>query len=342
MITQKQLQNLEQQGFLLVENILNPEKDLEPVLDEMASILDGLAAELYSSSQLSSLYTDLPFGKRLTAIIGETGQSHSQHFDCSLPKGRVGATAPMYLGSALFNLITNVTLLDCIQDILGPEIYSNPVQHARLKPPESVVPEKAVGMSVLVGETPWHQDNAVLTQDADDTEMLTVWIPLVDATVENGCLVVIPGSHRPSENGSSPANQPSPSSLVRHCPGPGGAPRIPDSVIEFYLRNDKVVPVPMARGSVLIFHRRLVHASLPNLSGDLRSSLDLRYQPIGQPTGRDVFPGFIVRSSASKENTLRSRDEMERLWKQSQKRMSSEEYMEQPFDRWQSDHPMCA
>ena len=73
-----------------------------------------------------------------------------------------------------------------------------------------------------------------------------------------------------------------------------------------------------------------------------RSSLDLRYQPIGQPTGRDVFPGFIVRSSASKENTLRSRDEMERLWKQSQKRMSSEEYMEQPFDRWQSDHPMCA
>lgn len=81
---------------------------------------------------------------------------------------------PMWLGDAIFRLITNERLLECVQDIIGSEIYSNPVQHVRLKPPERVVPRNPNGMSVLVGETPWHQDNAVLTQDADDTEILTV------------------------------------------------------------------------------------------------------------------------------------------------------------------------
>ena len=37
---------------------------------------------------------------------------------------------------------------------------------------ERVVPKKAVGMSVLVGETPWHQDNAVLTEDAAEIAWL--------------------------------------------------------------------------------------------------------------------------------------------------------------------------
>ena len=192
---------------------------------------------------------------------------------------------------------------------------------------ERVVPKKAVGMSVLVGETPWHQDNAVLTEDADGTEVLTVWIPLVDTTIENGCLIALPGSHRMCKK-----------SIAQHCPRGHGALEIPHSVVQPH--RERVVPIPVQRGGVLIFHRRLMHASLPNLTDDLRSSLDLRYQPIGQPTGRDVFPGFVVRSS--KQKVLENRDEWERLWKETQKRMSASDYKEQPFDRWKSDHPLCA
>ena len=58
--------------------------------------------------------------------------------------------------------------------------------------------------------------------------------------------------------------------------------------------------------------------------------------------GRDVFPGFVVRSSNPDQKKLQSRDDWEKLWKDTQKRMSSEDYVEQPFDRWQSDHPLCA
>jgi len=350
MLSKEQLARLENDGFVVIKNVFNPSCHLDPILEEMTSILDNLARELHQNGQIASLYQDRPFGKRLTRIIAETGQSHSQHFDFSLPKGQVGATAPMYLGQALFRLITNTTLLDCVQDAMGPEIYSNPVQHVRLKPPEAVVPKKVVGMSVLVGETPWHQDNAVLTQDADATNVLTVWIPLVDATIENGCLIVIPGSHRDS-NLSAPQKNDNvgnssittgdsslASTLAQHCPTQGGALRIPDSIIDCY--RDTIVPVPVKRGDILMFHRRLMHASLPNMTDDLRSSLDLRYQPLGQPTGRDVFPGFVVRSSTQK--VLESRDEWERLWKETQKRMSSENYKEQPFDRWKADHPMCA
>lgn len=164
MISKDQRRRLEEDGFVVIENVLDPEKDLDPVLDEFSGVLDRLAKELLRNGQISTSHDDLPFGKRLIQIIEETGESHSQHFDLSLPKGQVGATAaPMWLGDAVLSIITNERLLDCVQDIIGPEIYSNPVQHVRLKPPEILVPKNPKGTSVLVGETPWHQDNAVLT-----------------------------------------------------------------------------------------------------------------------------------------------------------------------------------
>jgi ectoine hydroxylase-related dioxygenase (phytanoyl-CoA dioxygenase family) len=234
----------------------------------------------------------------------------------------------MWLGDALLSIITNERLLDCVQDIIGqPEIYSNPVQHVRLKPPERLVPKNPKGASVLVGETPWHQVNAVLTQDADDADILTVWIPLVDATVENGCLIVVPGSHH--------------GPLALHCPTTGnnnGVLQIPGDLIE----HERVMPVPVSRGSILMFHRKLMHASLPNLSDHLRSSLDLRYQPIGQPTGRGAFPGFVARSRSDPSKELKNREQWESLWNETRERMCAKDYVEEPFDRWRGDHPRCA
>jgi phytanoyl-CoA hydroxylase len=132
MLTKDQLKHLDEEGYLVVENLLDSKNDLDPILEELSQIADQLANDLLAKTEISSSYRDLPFGRRLIRIVEETGQSHSQHFDFSLPKGQVGAHAPMYLGSALFRLITNDVLLDCIQDIIGPEIYSNPVQHTRL------------------------------------------------------------------------------------------------------------------------------------------------------------------------------------------------------------------
>lgn len=106
--------------------------------------------------------------------------------------------------------------------------------------------------------------------------MITVWCAITDATIENGCLQIIPYSHREG--------------IVAHCP------LGPQMVIPPALLNGKPLSVPLKAGSALLLHRRTKHASLPNVTESIRWSFDLRYQPIGQPTGRDELPGMIVRS----------------------------------------------
>ena len=44
-------------------------------------------------------------------------------------------------------------------------------------------------------ETPWHQDVAYW-QPGRDYQALSVWLPLIDTTVESGCMQFIPRSHR--------------------------------------------------------------------------------------------------------------------------------------------------
>jgi len=106
--------------------------------------------------------------------------------------------------------------------------------------------------------------------------MLTVWFPLWDATVKNGCLVVWPDSHREG--------------LLDHCPSQGGL-RITSKLL-----NGKAKSMPMKRGDALLMHKLTVHASHSNHNDTIRWSFDLRYNPIGQPTGHNSFPGFIPRS----------------------------------------------
>jgi len=49
-------------------------------------------------------------------------------------------------------------------------------------------------------------------------------------------------------------------------------------------------------GSALFMHRLTMHSSLRNVSDGVRWIFDLRYQPFGQPTGRDWLPAFVARS----------------------------------------------
>ncbi|MEO7454162.1 MAG: phytanoyl-CoA dioxygenase family protein [Fimbriimonadales bacterium] len=55
--------------------------------------------------------------------------------------------------------------------------------------------DHAIMKPALVGaETPWHQDEAYW-DPAFDYRSFSAWIPLQDATVENGCMWFVPGSH---------------------------------------------------------------------------------------------------------------------------------------------------
>jgi phytanoyl-CoA hydroxylase len=106
---------------------------------------------------------------------------------------------------------------------------------------------------------PWHQDDAYGRVTPSPT--LTLWIALNDATTENGCIHVLPGSHRRG--------------FVPHEQGPHGW---------FCHSNDdpdQGVPVPVRSGSVLVFWSLTVHKSGPNLSDDLRRAYIVQYSKAG-------------------------------------------------------------
>ena len=217
--------------------------------------------------------------------------------------------------------MTSPRLLDAVEDIIGPEIFSNPVQHVRMKLPKQAVSDKFQNSSLMT-KTGWHQDIGVILEEADVSTILTVWIPLSDATLENGCLEVIPGSHR--------------NTLIEHCSTTGGM-RIPDMLLP--ARPSRPLPIPA--GSVNLMNQQTVHGSLDNVTEDqVRLSFDLRYQPIGQPTGRPAFPGFVARSAAHPETELHDPAGWRKLWLDTRERLVQAE--ETRFTRWNAESAVCA
>jgi hypothetical protein len=320
-ISDAQLVLFKEQGYVVAEGLLDPAADLDPIIREYEGVLNNLAEELYARGRIASTYADMPFGPRITRIFGESGSVHSQYFDFSLPQAGVKEDTPFWVGPAVFHTMTNPRLLDAVEAFIGPEIYSNPVQHVRIKPPEHLTPVNPDTGRIQLGITPWHQDNGVVLPEADETAMLTVWFPLTDARIEHGCLCVIPGSHRHG--------------LMHHCPGNWGL-EVPDAVFG----KSEAVPLPMRRGDVLFMQKLTVHSSLPNKSDEIRWSFDLRYNPIGQPTGRGAFPGFVARSKAHPEAELRDPAAWAQLWHEARYTLAHSE--DRPFNRWRKDHPVCA
>lgn len=321
-LSKAQLEQFADEGYLVVENVLDPARDFAPVLDEYSDVLDGIATRLYAEGAITSTYADLPFAERVTEICAESKQVLSQHFDFSLPQKGVQFDTPIYTGPAMFRVLTNSRLLDLVESVIGPEIFSCPVQHTRMKLPKRAVADPANG---LIAKIPWHQDNGVLMPEADESSILTVWMPVTEATVANGCMQVIPRSHGRE--------------LFDHCPGGLGGLAIPDTV----LPPGDPVALPMKPGSVLLMTQSTVHSSLDNVTPDqVRISFDLRFQPTGQPTGRPAFApaGFIARSKAHPESVVRDPAIWQRNWLMVRDRLAASE--DTAFNRWRADAVVCA
>jgi ectoine hydroxylase-related dioxygenase (phytanoyl-CoA dioxygenase family) len=115
----------------------------------------------------------------------------------------------------------------------------------------------------------WHQDDAYYTQKSQSDTRMSIWVPLQDANEDNGCLWVVPGSHRrglqPYENKNY------------------GMCRLSFKEEEMDLSG--AIPLPVRAGSIVLFHALLWHSSKGNSTDNIRRAFIVSYQEATVPTG---------------------------------------------------------
>lgn len=273
-----QHEQFNEQGFVIVRGAL-VDADLLPLINEYSAYIDKRAKELLAAGRISHAHDDESFERRL-ALICEQAESIYSELDI------------MHLrGTAAFDFLRNDKLLDLVESIIGPEITCSPIQHIRPKLPAGLTPR---GEDPHV--VPWHQDAGVTWAEADPFEILTVWIPLTTVNQQNGCLQVLPGTHKVG--------------LRTHETRRG----VGTTIVKSELPNIKPLVLPMAKGDVLLMHKLLPHRSTRNVSDTVRWSVDLRYQKTGTPTGRPFHPHFVVRSRANPDAVLTDYDMWNQMW----------------------------
>ena len=275
-LSAEQVREFREEGVLVAEGILGDD-DLASLIGAYSEWLDRRARELQAEEKLTDPHEGEPFDRRVGLLYAQTPEivKGLDLMEARLPEA--------------FEFMRNPRLLDAVESLVGPEITCSPIQHIRAKPPAEVGGEGAGFYNV-----PWHQDAGVTWEEAENSDIVTCWIPLVDATVENGCMEVKPGAW---ERGYL-EHQAEGGTTIRPHLLPESPPRA----------------VPVRKGGVIFMHRHTPHRSTPNYSDRVRWSVDLRYQPTGTPTGRPFHPEFVARSRKDPSSELTDPDKWSRLW----------------------------
>ncbi|MEM1232809.1 MAG: phytanoyl-CoA dioxygenase family protein [Pseudomonadota bacterium] len=315
MLSAAAIERFNSQGYLVLEDVIDP-ATLAAVKAEYAARMDGLYDQWHAEGKVPAPTPDMGFWDKLDMAY-RGGFDWYQPLDISLPHAGITEDTPFHFGPAVFAMATHPRILDIAESLLGPELTSNPIQHVRIKPPERNVDASEDRAHIV--STDWHQDKGVTLESADDTQMVTVWLAITDATVENGCLQVKPGIE---------------SDLIPHCS------LKQTGIREHYLPARPAMPCPVKAGGAVIFHPLTPHASLSNRSDGYRWSFDLRYNVTGQSTGRDQFPSFVARSRAAPDTELRDWRAWQRMWEETRTTLARSAHI--PQHRWPTSGPYCA
>jgi len=117
----------------------------------------------------------------------------------------------------------------------------------------------------------WHQDLGYWPTDTPDTRTVTCSLALDDATLENGCLQVVPGTHREPE-------------LRPHRPSAwSSSPELREEAhtLTVELRpSDSPVPLPVRRGGITVHNERIVHGSPGNTTDGWRRTYVVAFRSL--------------------------------------------------------------
>ena len=111
--------------------------------------------------------------------------------------------------------------------------------------------------------TAWHLDTPFWS--FSDRNAISIWVALDDATLENGCLFFIPGSHKQTRFDKI--------TIGRNM----------DSIFEVYpqLKNSIPVPAPMKAGSCSFHNGLTIHGANANMTNGFRRAMTCAYMPDG-------------------------------------------------------------
>ncbi len=247
-----QVEAYKEDGYVVVEGALNLD-----VMDQLGSTTDAFADKARAVGDSDDVFDFEP--------PNGNGEKHLRRVKS--PE----RVAPVYA-----RVMQSDAVLDCVSDLIGTDVrfWSGKLN---LKRPMG-------GQAVE-----WHQDWAFGPATNDD--LLTVGIALDDATTENGCLLMIPGSHR--------------GPVLDHWRDD----RFTGAVTDEAFDPRAAVPVEVKRGGVSIHHIRMLHASAPNRSDRQRRLLLYTYAaadawPLAGVGDPEAFDAQMVRGAAAVEPRL--------------------------------------
>lgn len=201
-------------GFLVVTGTLSPE-EIDELIDETAAICRGERGDFTQGKVTPDSVKSLSDEE----VISQFLCIHQTH-KCS----------PL-----MHRYLAHPVIVDVLTRVIGPNV----------KAMQSMLFIKASGKP---GQA-WHQDEDYIP--TRDRSLCGAWIAMDDATLDNGCLWIIPGSNKPG---------------ILWPQFPHNDPRF-DCAMESYnfpYRDEDAVPVEVPRGSIVFFNGYTLHRSLPN------------------------------------------------------------------------------
>ena len=321
-LTVDELAHFHDHGYVVARGLLRDE-DLAPMIADLSALVAAQARAWSDAGlladQLETLLA-LPFETQFGAVVASLHAHAAGNVEWQAmvqqEVARFGLSLDtMYARTeGTFDFFFRPRLLDAIASLVGEEILLSPIQHLRPYLPAVQNGADAAGgpptptqINAGAGTTaPWHQDMGVTREEADGTDIITCWIPLVDATTEMGAMRVIPDLHAPAAGKGR--------GLLEHVKEPAGTAIRPDLIAADIERQ---VSVPCEKGDLLLMHHLTPHKTggqNVDPRGHVRWSLDIRFQRTGTPTGRPFWPEVIVRSAAEPGSEQRDYAEWCRRW----------------------------
>ena len=216
-------------GYLVVSDVMK-DRELAELKHDAIDICRGK----YPCESLQPLPADMPDDEVLGSILC----IHQPH----------------YISPVILDYIKHQTICGILSQICGAHL---PFWDGSVKCMQSMLFVKPPGYP---GQA-WHQDEIYIP--TRDRSLVGAWIAIDDATIDNGCLYVIPGSHRDG---------------YLHPQREHDHPEEFDFAPESHgFEDTSEVPVEVKAGSVVFFNGYLLHRSRKNRSQNYRRVLVSHY-----------------------------------------------------------------